>query len=56
MEKFNCLSDFEYAYRKQCSTIEPIVKLSTFIQNALNNGEKVITVFFDLEKAFDRTW
>ena len=31
LEKLKCLSDFQYAYRKQRSTIEPIVKLATFL-------------------------
>ena len=56
LEKQNKLSNSQFAYRKQRSTIEPIMKLSSYIQKALSDNENVLTIFFDIQKAFDRTW
>ena len=32
------------------------MRFETFVREGLLNGEHVVSVFFDLEKAYDTTW
>ena len=38
------------------STIDHLVRLETFIRDAFLNKQEVVSIFFDLEKAYDTTW
>ena len=38
------------------STIDHLVRLETAIRNAYANNEHLISIFFDIEKAYDTTW
>ena len=55
LEKNNKLSDYQYGFRKKRSTLDPLLRLSNHIQQGFVKGEHTIGVFFDMEKAYDRT-
>ena len=56
LEKNNILSKFQAGFRTQRSTIDQLVRLETYIKDALAKGEHAIAIFFDLKKAYDTTW
>ena len=41
---------------KNGSTTDQLVRLETFIRSAFVNKEHAVSIFFDLEKAYDTTW
>jgi len=43
-------------FRKHHSTADHLVRFETFIRNAFTRGEHVVSILFDLEKAYDTTW
>ena len=56
LESKNLLSNRQFGFRKNRSTIDPLTFLSREIQNAFAVQNQTIAVFFDLEKAYDTTW
>ena len=38
------------------STIDQLIRLDTLIRDAFVNKEHAVSVFFDLEKAYDTIW
>jgi len=42
--------------RRRRSTIDHLVRLESAIRKAFINNEHMISIFFDLEKAYDTTW
>jgi len=42
-------------FRKQRSTIDNLVRLETFIREAFVQKQHAVTIFFDLETAYDTT-
>ena len=52
----NILTHIQCGFRKNCSTIDQLVRLDTLIRDAFVNKEHAVSVFFDLEKAYDTTW
>ena len=56
LEFNNLVSPFQSGFRSERSTNDNLVRLKTFIRNAFIKKELVVTVFFDLEKAYDTTW
>ena len=50
------LSEKQCGFRKNHSTLDHLVRFETFIRNAFIKKEHVLTIFFDLEKAYDTTW
>ena len=36
--------------------MDHLVRFESFVRNAFANGEHLVAIFFDLEKAFDTTW
>ena len=56
LETNNILCNIQCGFRKNRSTIDQLVRLETFIRDALVNKEHAVSVFFDLEKAYDTTW
>ena len=56
LESNGCLSVLQSGFRKQRSTTDQLVRLESFIRDGLLRGEHVVSVFFDLEKAYDTTW
>ena len=56
LEVVGALSVNQCGFRKNRSTTDHLVRFETFIRNALLNGDQVVSVLFDLEKAYDTTW
>ena len=45
-----------YIYRKHHSTIHQLIYLEDAVHNCFIEGKHMVSVFFNLEKAFDKTW
>lgn len=56
LELNNCLSLYQSGFRRGRSTIDNIVNLEGRIRNAFLRRNHLVAVFFDIEKAYDRTW
>ena len=56
LEHNNILTDIQCGFRKRKSTVDHLVRLESFIRDAFLNKQEVVSVFFDLEKAYDTTW
>jgi hypothetical protein len=50
---YNLLSNSQYGFRKEHSTIHPLTKFLNFITRAFNDKEHCVAIFCDLRKAFD---
>ena len=55
-EHNNILTDIQCGFRKRKSTVDHLVRLESFIRDAFLNKQEVVSIFFDLEKAYDTTW
>ena len=53
IEKHKILNNFQFGFRKQHSTCHPMLHLMNKISKALNDKEYGLTIFCDLQKAFD---
>ena len=53
LEKNELLSKFQFGFRKEHSTVHPMVHFMNKIINALKNKLHTIAIFCDLRKAFD---
>ena len=56
LESQGLLSEKQCSFRNNRSTLDHLVHFETFIRNAFVKKEHVLTIFFDLEKAYDTTW
>ena len=56
LEHNNILTDIQCGFRKRKSTVDHLVRLESFIRDAFLNKQEVVSIFFDLEKAYDTTW
>ena len=56
LDSRNLLSNRQFGFRKNKSTIDPLSFITREIQNAFNVQNQTVAVFFDLEKAYDTTW
>ena len=56
LEKNNLLSKFQCGFRKNRNTTDHLIRLETYIREAFKAKEQCVSVFFDLEKAYDTTW
>jgi potassium voltage-gated channel Eag-related subfamily H protein 8 len=56
LESNGLLSNIQCGFRQGRSTLYHIVRFETFIRNAFAKKEHAVSVFFDLEKAYDTTW
>jgi ribonuclease HI len=56
LEKNNCLSPWQSGFRRGRSTVDNIVDLETKIRNAFVRRNHLVSIFFDIDKAYDRTW
>jgi len=54
MKKF--FARVQCGFRKNRSTVDQLVRFETFIRTAIAEGKHVASVFFDMEKAYDKTW
>ena len=56
LEDQNLLTNIQCGFRQGRSTLDHLVRFETFIRNGFIQNEHVVSVFFDLEKAYDTTW
>ena len=56
LEDNNVLSQTQTGYRKHSSTEAQLALIAQEIENAFQERKKVVAVFFDLTKAFDKVW
>ena len=56
LEKGNYFTKFQAGFRAHRSTIDQLIRLETYIREALADGDHLVAVFFDLQKAYDTTW
>ena len=56
LEDNNVLSQTQTGYRKHRSTEDQLALIAQEIENAFQEKKKVVAVFFDLTKAFDKVW
>ena len=56
LENNKILTDIQCGFRKRKSTLDHLVRLESFIRDAFFNKQQVVSIFFDLEKAYDTTW
>ena len=56
LETNNLLSNFQFGFRKNRSTLDPLLRLSNQIQQGFAKQCQTIGVFFDIEKAYDTAW
>ena len=56
LEANHILTEYQSGFRKRRSTTDQLVRLESYIREAFVRRERVVSVFFDLEKAYDTTW
>ncbi|GBN04418.1 putative RNA-directed DNA polymerase from transposon X-element [Araneus ventricosus] len=56
LEKQGCISPLQSGFRRGRSTFDNLVLLETQIRNAFVRRNHLVSIFFDIEKAYDRTW
>ena len=56
LELQGLLSEKQCGFRKNHRTLDHLVRFEMFIRNAFVKKEHVLTIFFDLEKAYNTTW
>ena len=52
-DKFNLLNSSQFGFRKNHSTYMPLLLLQSAVADAIDVGDVVLTLFLDLQKAFD---
>jgi hypothetical protein len=52
LEKNKILTEYQSGFRKSRSTTDQLVRLESYIREAFVRCEHVVSVFFDVEKAF----
>ena len=56
LEANNIIIDYQSGFRHHLSTNDHLVRLETFVREAFIKKEHLVTIFFDLEKAYDTSW
>ena len=56
LESNGLLSNIQCGFRQGRNTLDHLVRFETFIRNAFVKKEHVVSIFFDLEKAYNTTW
>ena len=54
--KNGLLAEQQCGYRANRSTVDHLIRLETFTRGAFIQGQDLVAVFFDLQKAYDTTW
>ena len=55
-EHNNIFSLIQCGFRNYKSIVDHLVRLDTYVRRGFARGEKVISISFDMEKAYDKTW
>ena len=56
LESNKLITECQSGFRSQRSPIDHLIQLETFIREASIKKERLVVVFYDLEKAYDTTW
>ena len=56
LEKNQLIATVQSGFRKQRGTLDHLVRFETFIGEAFIKKEHAVSIFFDLESAYDTTW
>ena len=56
LEKNNILLKYQSGFRKGRTTTDQLIRLESFIRYSFLKGSHVVSIFFDLEKAYDTVW
>ena len=56
LESHNLLTNVQCGFRSRRSTVDHLVGFETFCREAFIHNQHLVSVFFDLEKAYDTTW
>ena len=56
LESHNLLTNVQCGFRSRRSTVDHLVRFETFCREAFIHNQHLVSVFFDLEKAYDTTW
>ncbi|GFT03536.1 probable RNA-directed DNA polymerase from transposon X-element [Trichonephila clavipes] len=56
LETEKCISPLQSGFRKGRSTLDNLVFLESQIRGAFVRRNHLVSLFFDIEKAYDRTW
>ena len=56
LEANNLLSPYQFGFRQMRSAQEVLMRFTSHVTDAVTRGEHVVSVSFDMEKAYDRTW
>ena len=56
LESSSLITEAKSGFRKTRSTMDHLVRFETFVREGFLKGEHVVSIFFDLEKAYDTTW
>lgn len=56
IETNNLLSSYQSGFRKKRSTSDHLLDLQQDILTAFHGGNKLYSIFFDMEKAYDKAW
>ena len=56
LESNKLLTNVQCGFRSRCSTVDHLVRFETFCKEAFIHNQHLVSVFFDLEKAYATTW
>lgn len=56
LENKSVLSEYQYGFRKNRSTIDALIRMESDILDTFSRGEHMVAVFFDIQKAYDTAW
>ncbi|KAG8177440.1 hypothetical protein JTE90_008624 [Oedothorax gibbosus] len=56
LEEKGSLSPFQSGFRHHRGTLDNILLLETSVREAFVRNQNLVSIFFDMEKAYDRTW
>ena len=56
LESNKLLTNVQCGFRSRRSTVDHLVRFETFCWEAFIHNQHLVSVFFDLEKAYDTTW
>jgi len=56
LERNNFITPVQSGFHKQRSTTDHLVRLESFVREDFVQRQRAVAIFFDLEKAYERTW
>ena len=56
LERHNKITKFQSGFRRRRSTVDNLVTLESSIRDAFVSRKHLVSIFFDLEKAYDTVW